>query len=354
MLKKTTLILIGITTILAGCATPAFDLRQGHPEALIELTLNHKIDPNEYLDSGPGWPFTEPLTPLCALLSSKKAAPAVAAILEQGAKVNQQCAPDNSGYHYSSLPELGMWFYPLDVVIEQIILRSRKHSADLPTFFNYADILLKKGAESKHLHGNILHAGHINAKTLPEFIAQVNKFSGDANLALDEYEKNIREAEAKAEAKRREDEQESKAMWASTIGGLATIASMSAQNYAANKGNSNIQNMPAPTKSHTNNLSLPPQNQPSITTNNKQTAAAQPAIPTYSGQPCGPDKRCTAGDGYTHWCSGPDNGRPLCESECTMTSGVSYHDTSLPNNVAYMPSGEKCQPGCTVPNRCGG
>lgn len=92
------------------------------------------------------------------------------------------------------------------------------------------------------------------------------------------------------------------------------------------------------------------------TTSRVETASVQPKTPSAvamrSGQICGVGKRCEAGNGYTQWCAGPDNGNPLCISECRMSSGVVYHDTNLPTNVAYIPSGNDCRPGCTVPNPC--
>jgi hypothetical protein len=72
-----------------------------------------------------------------------------------------------------------------------------------------------------------------------------------------------------------------------------------------------------------------------------------------SWRACGPGKTCAAGDGYAHFCSGPAKpGAPMCKSECRMTSGVAYHDTSLPNNAAYIPSSAACVPGCTAVNSC--
>lgn len=90
------------------------------------------------------------------------------------------------------------------------------------------------------------------------------------------------------------------------------------------------------------------------------TTAAQPTVApkisggrspeTRSGQACGPSAKCRAGDGFVQWCSGPPVGRD-CKSECRMTSGVSYHDVSLPTNVAYIPSDQACGV-CDVPNPC--
>lgn len=77
------------------------------------------------------------------------------------------------------------------------------------------------------------------------------------------------------------------------------------------------------------------------------------AKPDESWRACGPSKTCAAGDGYAHFCSGPAKpGAPMCKSECRMTSGVAYHDTSLPNNAAYIPSSAACVPGCTAVNSC--
>lgn len=72
-----------------------------------------------------------------------------------------------------------------------------------------------------------------------------------------------------------------------------------------------------------------------------------------SWKTCGATQLCEIGDGYLHFCKGPAiPGANRCKSECRMTSGVSYHDTTLSNNAAYIPSAEPCKPGCTAVNSC--
>lgn len=91
-----------------------------------------------------------------------------------------------------------------------------------------------------------------------------------------------------------------------------------------------------------------------------QQASAQtahiPSVQTYSGAPCGTGKFCTLGMSGQRWCDSsiPPNGRP-CEEGCEIRGwGAAYHDTSLPDNVAYVPTGKPCELNCIVPNKCGG
>lgn len=89
-------------------------------------------------------------------------------------------------------------------------------------------------------------------------------------------------------------------------------------------------------------------------TNNAQASAVArrpTAAQTPSWKACGPEQWCSAGDGLAQFCSGPPTGK-RCKSECSMTSGVIYHDTQLPKNAAYVPSGEKCDYACDVRNAC--
>lgn len=99
---------------------------------------------------------------------------------------------------------------------------------------------------------------------------------------------------------------------------------------------------------------LPPptakQGQPSV------QPPASPAVAKAddSWQVCGPEKWCSAGDGYLQFCAGPPSGNPAnrCKSECVMSSGVFYHDTALAKDVAYIPSREGCKYPCDVRNSC--
>ena len=95
---------------------------------------------------------------------------------------------------------------------------------------------------------------------------------------------------------------------------------------------------------------LPQTTNPS--TNPLTTLAANSGADS-SWKACGPKKRCLAGDGYSQFCSGPfDSGKPMCKSECAMSSGVFYHDTTLPPGN-YVPGNGSCPIGsCNVYNEC--
>jgi hypothetical protein len=127
-----------------------------------------------------------------------------------------------------------------------------------------------------------------------------------------------------------------------TLMGVVAIAGETANNYASMKNNT------PPVPSLNNLLAQPSRrHQPTLPT------PAANSVPDQSWRACGIKNKCLAGDGYSQFCSGPfDPKKPMCDSECAMSSGVFYHDTTKPPGN-YVPGNGMCPVGsCNVYNEC--
>lgn len=177
----------------------------------------------------------------------------------------------------------------------------------------------------------------------------------DAKSAEDqkEYERQRKLAEAKNGLFSR-----------NTLMGVVAIAGETANNYAAQSNQRSAQaagsalplaqNRPSSSayQSLSQNVNSVPQKASPSSTNPLPTLAAN-SVPDQSWRACGIKKKCLAGDGYSQFCSGPfDPKKPMCDSECAMSSGVFYHDTTKPPGN-YVPGNGVCPIGsCNVYNEC--
>lgn len=333
------LLLIALVQAMYGCAAPPAKPIQTptgkmylskDPMPLLEQVRSGAIGINDWqpafvYESVKATPLLIPLgwTPLCAAIAADDTA-SVSTLLQLGASVKQPCNEKGDNQKKNPL-EFSMWIQGLKPNAEKV-----------------ARLLIAKGAVTRT--GKVSEAELQNSKV--QNVARYNKL---LETSLANSAQIVKEMADKKEAK----EAESKESFLSrdTVMGIVAIAGATANNYASMKNNT----PPVPSL---NNLLAQPSNVErgaSVNSPQTQTTRSTPAGPAYSGQACGPDTWCTAGDGYAHWCSGPPGINPSarsCESECIMSSGVFYHDTRKPNNVAYIPGEKKCSPGCTVPNPC--
>ena len=83
-------------------------------------------------------------------------------------------------------------------------------------------------------------------------------------------------------------------------------------------------------------------------------AAGTRPHPDESWKTCGPGKKCLIGNLYTETCAGPfDSSKGPCQEGCIADSGTFYHDTTLPNDRAYVGGGSNCHRGsCNIVNSC--
>lgn len=330
------------------------------------------------------------------------------ALLDHGADVMARTEPTGESVLHV-LAKIGTANDVLDVIARaKIAVRSKTHNPREANqvLFSWLDQLSVEGKTAMHLAGangrmNVIQAliengadaslRDRNGRTTQQLVAE--KIERD-EAAVVEANENYRRRLEKADDDARESAANRQGMLA-ILGSVAIAKGMSGQNYTDDQRRTVIDSYvkdrvnaadgvttdnfgqsvntvkrdmdlallstqtrarmmaeaqePTPSKTRSSKKTL--------TTSRVEIASAQPktSAPTVamrSGQVCGVGKRCVAGNGYTQWCSGPDTGGPHCVSECEMTSRVAYHDTELPDNVAYVPSGIACQPGCTVPNPC--
>lgn len=127
---------------LAGCASyPAEDAIFGKPQRLMDMALSGQLNPNERLRASnlPG-DSQNTITPLCALAQSMISAPAVDALLRQGADVNMPCRASESTM-------------PLDVVMTEAHYRGSvtltNRPTHVPTFVGYAEKFIARGGRSQ-------------------------------------------------------------------------------------------------------------------------------------------------------------------------------------------------------------
>ena len=127
---------------LAGCASyPAEDAIFGKPQRLMDMALSGQLNPNERLRASnlPG-DSQNTITPLCALAQSMISAPAVDALLRQGADVNMPCRTSETTM-------------PLDVVMTEAHYRGsvtlKNRPTHVPTFVAYVEKFIARGGRSE-------------------------------------------------------------------------------------------------------------------------------------------------------------------------------------------------------------
>jgi hypothetical protein len=263
-------------------------------EKLLREIDTGKFGVNDYVPIDLSQPEVK-ITALCAATRQGNVR-TIEELLKRGARVNQTCGMTGKRF-------------PLDLMIEQ----ERKYT------FYYDETIAVLTANG----------------------AQVNKPENQARL--DQHFAELRaEAAQKAEARK---QLISNLQTAATIVGTVAVAKANAgktayisnQNLAASANS--VPNTPTTTQG-----------------NNAARQNAQPATViagNESWRACGPKKTCLVGDGMANFCSGPyDPSKPMCKSECSMSSGVFYHDTTLAPG-SYVPGNGKCPTGsCNVINEC--
>jgi hypothetical protein len=131
-----------LAVALAGCTTyPAEDAIFGKPQRLMDMALSGQLNPNVRLRASniPG-DSQNTITPLCALAQSMISAPAVDALLRQGADVNMPCRASETQL-------------PLDLVMSQAHYRGSvtldNRPTHVPTFLAYAEKFVSRGGRSE-------------------------------------------------------------------------------------------------------------------------------------------------------------------------------------------------------------
>lgn len=351
-LRTKALAAIASICILSGCAAPELKetpiglAGQGNFSSLLREIKGGTIRINDYLPlQDPEWLAwynkrmsgkyeTVPgvfLTPLCGATRGAQGATGVEVLdelLKLGASLNQPCSPGTSGTAMDfASGGLGVLPGKEEVFLFLSTKGARTGSGSTLTINDMPSLMARNGA-------------------------RLTEVSAEMKAKLAEYERRDREERAK------------KSQSGDILGKVATgvlVAGVTSQARISNEAKVNIVGAVATdlmTDGKSNATANLLKNQNSVSTpsgNSLQRGESANVNSSAQDQPwkqCGPTARCALGNGRDGFCSGPATGAAPCKEGCEITLGMFYHDTTLPKGTAYIPTTEKCLPGCTAVNSC--
>ena len=198
--------------LLVGCASLPADeaIIAGNPDPVADLIYAGKIGPDDLLETYDGF-----ITPLCAIVASRKQAAAVDQLLKAGADINAPCRTGGSWVNEKP-------FYSLDNLMQSAIGRGTQkspygtqdtYSLDHRNFLmKRIEYFLSRGATSSK-----------GALTFSQVAEHVAKETGSSNVWIDEQKKKLA------------DEKKDSWLTAETLGAVVAVAGGAVNNYAAAK-----------------------------------------------------------------------------------------------------------------------
>lgn len=285
------------------------------------------------------------LTPLCKATFSSRAFQEAVILINNGADVNEPCSSGFKG---------GL---PLDMAIENAAINTKAPEL--------AALLLSKGAVVGGYRKDVFL--FLDPKRQKEFDSNPIGVPFAISPAETEYtmrkwKENMVQAQeiSNAEFRERARKQDAETFAALRNGVIAVAGAAVTYEIARNAGSEKVASAIRDQVSNRAGTAAPKAGNGGSTSTPSTFTTAAPSVSglvsanTSQKQPwqqCGPEQWCEAGDGMSQFCVGPPTGK-RCKSECVMRSGIIYHDTQLPKNVAYIPSNEKCEYRCDVRNSC--